>query len=101
MFILQSVSYEAKEFTEYLRRNLFFDHTSIPLLEKAFKAGLLFKIQIIRSSRGEIIWNDEIPHKTNKLGGPDNNGYPDDDHRRKLRAALKAKLNAAGIVYYQ
>ncbi|XP_077969544.1 uncharacterized protein LOC120333287 isoform X2 [Styela clava] len=92
---LNSVSYEAKEFTEYLPRHLFFDHTSIPLLEKAFKAGLLFKIQIIGSSRGEIIWNDEIPHKTNKLGGPDNNGYPDDDHLDKLRDALKAKLRGS------
>nr|XP_039254579.1 uncharacterized protein LOC120331549 [Styela clava] len=89
---LNGVSYEAKKFTEYLPYI-----GIIPLLQKAFNAGLLFKIQIIRSSRGEIIWNDEFPHKTNKRGGPDNNGYPDDDHTRKLRAALKAKLKAAGI----
>ncbi|XP_077969871.1 uncharacterized protein LOC120332016 [Styela clava] len=87
------VSYEAKEFTEYVPANPYLKI----LLQKAFNAGLLFKIKIIRSSRGEIIWNDEIPHKTNKLGGPFNNGYPDYDHTRKLRAALKAKLKAAGI----
>ncbi|XP_077969548.1 uncharacterized protein LOC144411735 isoform X2 [Styela clava] len=90
---LNGVSYEAKEFTEYLPGYL------NDMLQKAFIAGLLFKIQIIGSSRGEIIWNDEIPHKTNKLGGPDNNGYPDDDHERKLCDALIAKLNAAGIEY--
>ncbi|XP_077969771.1 uncharacterized protein LOC120331568 isoform X2 [Styela clava] len=88
---LNGVSYEAKEFTEYLPGYL------NDMLQKAFNAGLLFKIQIIGSSRGEIIWNDEIPHKTNKLGGPDNNGYPDDDHRRKLRAALNAKLKEAEL----
>ncbi|XP_077969556.1 uncharacterized protein LOC144424283 [Styela clava] len=89
---LNGVSYEAKEFTEYLP---YFG--IIPLLQKAFNAGLFFKIQIIRSSRGEIIWNDEFPHKTNKRGGPDNHGYPDDDHLDKLYKALKTKLKAAGI----
>nr|XP_039255153.1 kelch-like protein 30 [Styela clava] len=93
---LNGVSYVAKKFTEYLPGYLF-DHASIPLLEKAFNAGLLFKIQIIGSSRGEIIWNDEIPHKTNKHGGPDNNGYPDQGHNKKLHKALEAKLKAAGI----
>ncbi|XP_077969553.1 uncharacterized protein LOC120331540 isoform X3 [Styela clava] len=92
---LNGVSYEAKKFTEYLPSSQYLRN----LLRKAFNTGLLFKIQIIGSSRGEIIWNDEFPHKTNKLGGPDNNGYPDDDHRRKLRAALKAKSKAAGIEY--
>nr|XP_039256612.1 uncharacterized protein LOC120333272 isoform X2 [Styela clava] len=90
---LNGVSYEAKEFTEY------FPEWPVceKLLRKAFNAGLLFKIQIIGSSRGEIIWNDEIPHKTNKHGGPDNNGYPDDDHEINLWHAMIAKLKAAGI----
>nr|XP_039255157.1 uncharacterized protein LOC120332021 [Styela clava] len=90
---LNGVSYEAKKFTEYLPADLYLSN----LLQKAFNTGLLFKIQIIESSRGEIIWNDEIPHKTNELGGPDNNGYPDDDHERKLCDALIIKLKAAGI----
>ncbi|XP_077969769.1 uncharacterized protein LOC120331568 isoform X1 [Styela clava] len=90
------VSYEAKEFTEYLPYI-----GIIPLLEKAFNTGLLFKIQISGSSIGEIIWNDEIPHKTNKRGGPDNNGYPDGDYFDKLYEALMTKLRALGIEYYQ
>nr|XP_039255154.1 calcium-dependent protein kinase 2-like [Styela clava] len=89
---LNGVSYEAKKFTEYLP-----DIGIIYFLEEALNAGLLFKIQIIRSNRGEIIWNDEIPHKTNKHGGPDNNGYPDGDHIDKLYEALMTKLKA----YYQ
>nr|XP_039254564.1 uncharacterized protein LOC120331541 isoform X3 [Styela clava] len=92
---LNGVSYEAKKFTEYLPSDRYLND----LLQKALNAGLLFKIQIIGSSRGEIIWNDEIPHKTNKRGGPDNNGYPDADHLDKLCDALKAKLKAAGIEY--
>nr|XP_039254571.1 kelch-like protein 12 [Styela clava] len=90
---LNGVSYEAKEFTEYLPANPHLKN----LLRKAFNAGLLFKIQIIRSDRGEIIWNNEFPHKTNKRGGPGNNGYPDQGHTTKLRKALEAKLKAAGI----
>nr|XP_039254597.1 E3 ubiquitin-protein ligase DTX3L-like isoform X2 [Styela clava] len=90
---LNGVSYEAKEFTEYLPAVGYFKN----MLTKAFNAGLLFKIQIIKSNRGEIIWNDEIPHKTNKYGGPENNGYPDDGHSKKLREALMAKLKLAGI----
>nr|XP_039264251.1 uncharacterized protein LOC120340030 [Styela clava] len=100
---LNGVSYEAMEFTEYvpdvgfhiLKRFL----NLTDLLRKAFNAGLLFKIQIIERNRGEIIWNDEIPHKTNKHGCAANNGYPDQDHIFKLRDALKAKLKAEGIKF--
>ncbi|XP_077969557.1 uncharacterized protein LOC144424284 [Styela clava] len=92
---LNGVSYEAKKFTEYLPADLYLGN----LLQKAFNTGLLFKIQIIESSRGEIIWNDEIPHKTNELGGPDNNVYPDPYHCIKLCDALEAKLEAAGIEF--
>ncbi|XP_077969777.1 uncharacterized protein LOC120331566 [Styela clava] len=90
---LNGVSYEAKEFTEYLPAVGYFKN----MLTKAFNAGLLFKFQIIKSNRGEIIWNDEIPHKTNKYGGPENNGYPDDKHSKKLREASMAKLKLEGI----
>ncbi|XP_077969774.1 uncharacterized protein LOC120331545 isoform X1 [Styela clava] len=92
---LNGVSYEAKKFTEYLPSSQYLRN----LLRKAFNTGLLFKIQIIESSRGEIIWNDEIPHKTNELGGPDNNGYPDRGHTKKLLKVLEAKVNEAGIEY--
>ncbi|XP_039253596.2 uncharacterized protein LOC120330755 [Styela clava] len=90
---LNGVSYETKEFTEYLSASWYLEE----LLQKAFNAGLLFKIQITESNGGEIIWNNEISHKTNKHGGPNNNGYPDQVHTKRLRKALKAKLKAEGI----
>ncbi|XP_077969574.1 E3 ubiquitin-protein ligase DTX3L-like [Styela clava] len=92
---LNGVSYEAKKFTEYVPANPYPKN----LLRKAFNTGLLFKIKIIRSYRGEIIWNNEFPHITNKLGGPDNNGYPDPGHYKRICDALMAKLKAAGIEY--
>nr|XP_039256632.1 uncharacterized protein LOC120333298 isoform X1 [Styela clava] len=62
--VSHGVSYEAKKFTEYVPANPYPKN----LLRKAFNTGLLFKIKIIRSYRGEIIWNNEFPHITNKLG---------------------------------
>ncbi|XP_077969518.1 uncharacterized protein LOC144424265 [Styela clava] len=91
---LNGVSYEAKELIEYLPHPYLND-----LLQKAFNERLLFEIRTNGSNIGEIIWNDEIPHKTNKHGGSDNNGYPDYDHTRELRAALMVKLKAAGFEY--
>nr|XP_039256107.1 E3 ubiquitin-protein ligase DTX3L-like [Styela clava] len=87
---LKGVSYEAQEFTEYLPWT---DDGNIcyNLLYQAFNAGLIFKIQEVGDRRGKIIWNNEFPHKTNKTGGPGNNGYPDPNHTRKLQRALKAK----------
>ncbi|XP_077968791.1 uncharacterized protein LOC120332741 [Styela clava] len=87
---LMGVSYEAQEFTEYLPWN---DDGGkcLNLLYQAFNAGLIFKIQEVGDRRGKIVWNDEFPHKTNKTGGPKNNGYPDPNHIRKLQRALEAK----------
>ncbi|XP_077969409.1 uncharacterized protein LOC120332850 [Styela clava] len=87
---LKGVSYEAQEFTEYLPNT---DDGWIcrNLLRQAFDAELIFKIQEVGDRRGKIIWNDEFPHKTNKTGGPENNGYPDSNHTIKLQEALEAK----------
>ncbi|XP_039253104.2 uncharacterized protein LOC120330282 [Styela clava] len=87
---VKGVSYEGQKFTEYLPG--IDDKQEIrSLLERAFNAGILFKILEISLGRGQIIWNDEFPHKTNKTGGSKNNGYPDMNHVRTLLIALKAK----------
>ncbi|XP_077968794.1 E3 ubiquitin-protein ligase DTX3L-like [Styela clava] len=86
---LMGVSYEAQEFTEYLPRND--GRICCGLLYRAFNAGWIFKIQEVGDRRGKIVWNDEFPHKTNKTGGPENDGYPDPNHTMKLKEALKAK----------
>ncbi|XP_077968736.1 uncharacterized protein LOC120344625 [Styela clava] len=87
---MRGVSYEAQEFTEYLP----WDGDGLicyNLLYHAFSAGLIFKIQEVGDRKGKIVWNDEFPHKTNKTGGPENNGYPDPNHTMKLKEALEAK----------
>nr|XP_039269854.1 mitogen-activated protein kinase kinase kinase kinase 4-like [Styela clava] len=86
---LMGVSYEAQEFTEYLPWND--GRICLNLLHQAFDAGLIFKIQEVGDRRGKIVWNDEFPHKTNKTGGPENNGYPDPNHLMKLKEALRVK----------
>ncbi|XP_077968550.1 uncharacterized protein LOC144422697 [Styela clava] len=88
---LKGVSYEAQKFTEYLPLHVGDGRICLNLLRQAFNAGLIFKIQEVGDRRGKIIWNDEFPHKTNKTGGPENNGYPDPNHTRKLQRALEAK----------
>nr|XP_039255994.1 E3 ubiquitin-protein ligase DTX3L-like [Styela clava] len=87
---LMGVSYEAQEFTEYLPWNGNGDECD-NLLRQAFDAGLIFKIQEVDDRKGKIVWNDEFPHKTNKTGGSENNGYPDPNHPMKLREALRVK----------
>ncbi|XP_077968735.1 uncharacterized protein LOC144422786 [Styela clava] len=87
---LKGVSYEAQEFTEYLPWNND-GGKCYNLLYQAFNAGLIFKIQEVGDIRGKIVWNDEFPHKTDKTGGPENNGYPDPNHTMKLKEALEAK----------
>ncbi|XP_077969078.1 uncharacterized protein LOC120332839 [Styela clava] len=87
---LKGVSYEAQEFTEYLPWDYDGD-ICYNLLYQAFDAGLIFKIQEVGDRRGKIVWNDKFPHKTNKTGRSEINGYPDSDHTRKLIEALKAK----------
>nr|XP_039269859.1 CBL-interacting protein kinase 18-like [Styela clava] len=87
---LEGISYEAQELkNEYLP----WDDGLIcfNLLRQAFNAGLIFKIQEVGDRRGKIVWNDEFPHKTNKTGGPENNGYPDPNHTMKLKKALETK----------
>ncbi|XP_077968799.1 uncharacterized protein LOC120344635 [Styela clava] len=87
---LKGVSYEAQEFTEYLPDT---DDGWIcyNLLYQAFDAGLIFMIQEVGDRRGKIVWNNEFSHKTNRTGGPENNGYPDPNHTMKLKEALEAK----------
>ncbi|XP_077969051.1 uncharacterized protein LOC120344631 [Styela clava] len=87
---LKGVLYEAQEFTEYLPWNND-GGKCYNLLYQAFNAGLIFKIQEVGDIRGKIVWNDEFPHKTDKTGGPENNGYPDPNHTMKLKEALEAK----------
>nr|XP_039269866.1 uncharacterized protein LOC120344631 isoform X2 [Styela clava] len=86
---MRGVSYEAQEFTEYLPDDD--GWLCYYLLRQAFDAGLIFKIQEVGDRKGKIVWSDEFPHKTNKTGGPENNGYPDPNHTMKLKQALKAK----------
>nr|XP_039269862.1 uncharacterized protein LOC120344628 [Styela clava] len=86
---LMGVSYEAQEFTEYLPWDGDDGLICFNLLYQAFNAGLIFKIQEVGDRRGKIVWNDEFPHKTNKTGGPENNGYPDPNHLMKLKEALE------------
>nr|XP_039269875.1 E3 ubiquitin-protein ligase DTX3L-like [Styela clava] len=87
---LMGFLYEAQEYTEYLP-NTFDENICHNLLYQAFNAGLTFKIQEVGDRRGKIVWNDKFPHKTNKTGGPENNGYPDLNHTKKLQKALKAR----------
>ncbi|XP_077968554.1 uncharacterized protein LOC144422701 [Styela clava] len=87
---LKGFSYEAQEFTEYLP-DTYKGNICYNILYQAFNAGLIFKIQEVGDRRGKIVWNDEFPHKTNKTGGPENNGYPDPNHTMKLKEALEAK----------
>ncbi|XP_077968556.1 uncharacterized protein LOC144422703 [Styela clava] len=87
---LKGVSYEAQEFTEYLPTTTH-GWECVNLLRQAFNAGLIFKIQEVGDRKGKIVWNDEFPHKTNKTGGPENNGYPDPNHTMKLKKALETK----------
>ncbi|XP_077968740.1 uncharacterized protein LOC144422789 [Styela clava] len=88
---LKGISYEAHKFTEYLPWNDGDGRECHNLLYQAFDAGLIFKIQEVGNRRGKIVWNNEFSHKTNRTGGPENNGYPDPNHTMKLKEALEAK----------
>nr|XP_039256929.1 E3 ubiquitin-protein ligase DTX3L-like isoform X2 [Styela clava] len=61
------------------------------LINKAFEAGILFGVEEISQQDGRLIWNPDIPSKTNKTGGIANNGYPDLNYFQNLRDALNAK----------
>ncbi|OCT63238.1 E3 ubiquitin-protein ligase DTX3L [Xenopus laevis] len=64
----------------------------LQLLEKAFKQKLVFTIGESRTTGAEntVTWND-IHHKTNTVGGPQEFGYPDPDYLKRIREELKAK----------
>ncbi|XP_069763416.1 uncharacterized protein [Narcine bancroftii] len=58
------------------------------LLQKAFKRGLIFKVQSLPSKPAQVTWN-EIPHKTATTGGKLKNGYPDPGYFRKVLSVLE------------
>nr|XP_039269860.1 uncharacterized protein LOC120344627 [Styela clava]XP_039269861.1 uncharacterized protein LOC120344627 [Styela clava] len=87
---LKGISYEAQDFAEYLP-NTNDGWICLNLLNQAFIAGSIFKIQEVGNRRGNLVWSDDIPHKTNNTEGPENNGYPDPNHTMKLIEALEVK----------
>ncbi|XP_077968803.1 putative E3 ubiquitin-protein ligase DTX3 [Styela clava] len=87
---LKGISYEAQDFAEYLP-NTNDGWIYLNLLNQAFIAGSIFKIQEVGNRRGNLVWSDDIPHKTNNTEGTENNGYPDPNHTMKLIEALEVK----------
>ncbi|XP_042610411.1 E3 ubiquitin-protein ligase DTX3L-like isoform X2 [Cyprinus carpio] len=64
----------------------------LTLLQRAFAQKLIFTVGTSTTSGLEnaVTWND-IHHKTNTFGGPQNYGYPDPDYLRRVKDELKAK----------
>ncbi|KFP03390.1 E3 ubiquitin-protein ligase DTX3L, partial [Calypte anna] len=62
------------------------------LLRRAFDQKLIFTVGRSRTTGKEnvITWND-IHHKTSKVGGPSNYGYPDPDYLQRVRLELKER----------
>ncbi|KAK5872292.1 hypothetical protein PBY51_013007 [Eleginops maclovinus] len=62
------------------------------LLKKAFAQKLIFTVGTSRTTGldGQVTWND-IHHKTNMSGGPQNFGYPDPHYLGRVKDELKAK----------
>ncbi|XP_062322356.1 E3 ubiquitin-protein ligase DTX3L isoform X13 [Osmerus eperlanus] len=62
------------------------------LLRKAFDQKLIFTIGTSRTTgeEGMVTWND-IHHKTNKSGGPEHFGYPDEGYLARVKEELKSK----------
>ncbi|KYO18143.1 E3 ubiquitin-protein ligase DTX3L [Alligator mississippiensis] len=62
------------------------------LLEKAFNQKLIFTVGQSRTSGANdvVTWND-IHHKTQTHGGPQQFGYPDPNYLKRVREELKAK----------
>ncbi|KAL0151223.1 hypothetical protein M9458_053414, partial [Cirrhinus mrigala] len=62
------------------------------LLQRAFKQKLIFTVGTSTTTGLEnaVTWND-IHHKTNTHGGPQNYGYPDPDYLKRVKDELKAK----------
>ncbi|KFV44975.1 E3 ubiquitin-protein ligase DTX3L, partial [Tyto alba] len=64
----------------------------LQLLRRAFNQKLIFTVGQSRTTgaQGVITWND-IHHKTSRIGGPTNFGYPDPDYLQRVRSELKAR----------
>ncbi|KAM9033788.1 E3 ubiquitin-protein ligase DTX3L isoform 2-T2 [Sarcophilus harrisii] len=64
----------------------------LKLLQKAFEQKLIFTIGQSRTlgTNDVITWND-IHHKTQLFGGPENFGYPDPNYLKRVKQELKAK----------
>ncbi|XP_019911417.2 E3 ubiquitin-protein ligase DTX3L isoform X1 [Esox lucius] len=64
----------------------------LSLLKKAFDQKLIFTVGMSRTTGAEnsVTWND-IHHKTNTHGGPQNFGYPDPKYLSRVKDELKAK----------
>ncbi|XP_078597385.1 uncharacterized protein LOC144873702 [Branchiostoma floridae x Branchiostoma japonicum] len=62
------------------------------LLRKAFDRRLIFTIGTSHTTgkSDTVVWND-IHHKTNTHGGPDEYGYPDPTYLNRVREELAAK----------
>ncbi|XP_073681642.1 E3 ubiquitin-protein ligase DTX3L-like [Garra rufa] len=62
------------------------------LLQRAFQQKLIFTVgtSTTTGAQNAVTWND-IHHKTNKYGGPQNYGYPDPDYLKRVKDELKAK----------
>lgn len=64
----------------------------LSLLRRAFDARLVFTVGASRTTgkEGVLTWND-IHHKTNIFGGPENFGYPDPTYLSRVRQELADK----------
>uniref|UniRef100_A0A8C1T2U1 E3 ubiquitin-protein ligase n=1 Tax=Cyprinus carpio TaxID=7962 RepID=A0A8C1T2U1_CYPCA len=64
----------------------------LALLQRAFNQKVIFTVGTSTTSgiKNAVTWND-IHHKTNTHGGPENYGYPDPDYLRRVKDELKAK----------
>jgi len=64
----------------------------LQLLRRAFEARLVFTVGTsVRTGRhNQVTWND-IHHKTNMYGGPQEFGYPDPGYLRRVKKELAAK----------
>uniref|UniRef100_A0A672QVX7 E3 ubiquitin-protein ligase n=1 Tax=Sinocyclocheilus grahami TaxID=75366 RepID=A0A672QVX7_SINGR len=64
----------------------------LALLQRAFDQRLIFTVGTSTTSGLEnaVTWND-IHHKINTHGGPQNYGYPDPDYLKRVKDELKAK----------
>ncbi|XP_074070759.1 E3 ubiquitin-protein ligase DTX3L [Macrotis lagotis] len=83
--------YSGTRRTAYLPNNQEGRHV-LKLLRRAFEQKLIFTIGQSRTSgiNSAITWND-IHHKTQRNGGPENFGYPDPTYLNRVKLELQAK----------